>query len=143
MLKLELRAHNDTKDVNDPQGMLMSSARKTIDVTASGIQSTVDFAVTNNWQPTTPTAPVGAFFLTLLPGMEDLFDVGDMVIYQLLHLQVFLSTEGLFELIILITEYGLTYLLKHPLDLEPRLYRTQLLVTTMFVAVGLMVCLPQ
>lgn len=79
MLKLNLFAHNDKDDVNDPQGMAMSSFRKTIDVSSGGIATTLDFALTTNWQPRIPTAPFGAFYLTLSAGMENLFEVGDMV----------------------------------------------------------------
>jgi hypothetical protein len=79
MMKLKLLAHDDKEDVNDPQGMAMAAARKTIDVTYNGVQSTIDFAITSNWNPGIPVAPLGAYYLTLSPGTENLFEVGDQI----------------------------------------------------------------
>ncbi|MCE5222845.1 copper amine oxidase N-terminal domain-containing protein [bacterium] len=79
MLGLTIKNFNDPDDVNDPSGMLMSSWRRT--ATLSGMDSQVDFGLTDSWYPPYYTnSPVGAYYLRIRDGgYINVFKVGDIV----------------------------------------------------------------
>lgn len=79
MLSLTIKNANDPDDVNDPNGMLMSSWRRT--ATLTGTDAQVDFGITDSWYPPSYTnSPSGAYFLRIRDGgFINVFKVGDIV----------------------------------------------------------------
>jgi hypothetical protein len=79
LLTLQIKNADDPEDVNDPQGMLLSSWRRTVEPVAN-IQ--IDFGQTDSaWQisPTIVNSPSGAFYLRIYPPHIELYKVGDYV----------------------------------------------------------------
>lgn len=79
LLTMQIKNADDPEDVNDPQGMLVSSWRRTI-TPAGNVQ--IDFGQTDTaWQisPTIVNSPVGAFYLRIYPLHIELYQVGDYV----------------------------------------------------------------
>lgn len=80
ILTMTIRNADDPEDVNDPQGMLVSSWRRTV-TPVPNIQ--LDYGATDTaWQisPTTIiNSPVGAFYLRIIPAYIEEYKVGDYV----------------------------------------------------------------